>query len=1420
MKTLFLIFFPLILFAEGVFETDFTGSTFPKELLFSGRNAGYIKDGVLTLGKKGKNFSALHIHKSVESPFELSFRIRRTFVSEGAQNWGVIFQRTDGIDVKIYNAFGFNISRNKKTLLNNHFEEKIDFPAGEKAAFAEVRIRVTQDFVILSVNGKILGSKPLKSVPVKQITFYTFNNEIQLDILKLEQIAIPKGKNIEAPVFSIDFEDGLNARNADGKIIPAAIQPSRTAPLEDGVSGKALCLKQPNNRNPEVTWEIGDCLGKDGAIMFWARLEEDFSKEHFQFNGWTPFFSLYDKKGTELIRFSTSSHNNSVILHVNGGRKTLNRFARNVMFSGDWNHFAFTWSDGVCTWFINGLPYFPGNTWQANTITIPDYDLKDARFLKIGKKTKASLDRIQLFHKKMKPEEIYLEYRKYSPVDLVLPDAKLSPSPYGREILLIASPGGEFIRPIPGEVEKTPAVVTFKIDFIDLNRKELFRKKIVQTIDSRKEIRLFTGPLPVGKYFLRCSMEDSKGNRSHRSFQLECLETASAEPESSEDLQLDQCIFSKEFTDIHDKSLVIQGKPVVIRKTYMEPGNRKGDRFGVEVSFPKETLQKPLVIEITWPDDKPRMAGLYMYLYKPQGQCYRDRLQGGYQAGNEYPNTGKMISTRYVFWPQTKSCLFEIRTLANDYPAAIRSLKIFTLKNGKLPCLKLNRPEGYEPRRIGHTDEDQTLTTNMSGKSYLSVLNRILEYMDYTGQEIFYYPIIRYGFTFFPLPHSNGNELWPTDPGSIGHMIRTFNNRGKKFVGILNMSTLPEITYAELCGTDANAKGWLNLNKDFYNTPGGLSSVRYPNPCHPDVVKMYLRYVEDFFLCGQQPDFEALDLWSYPSWSSLETGYDNFTVEKFSRETGLQIPSSKRYEFLTSKQIRSRWIEWRARQIANLITKVRKLVNKYNPKVKLFVEKRHENPEDPYLETMLRKIPRVYYTHFRRPTAYRHNFHWGRPESNLDEKMYDYNAIRAETERKSNENVTIFYTYYETFTPSMMKKYGCYFQNADPKPEGRYFLKELAFNVAAADALRIGFGGQPFGSFGRDWQTREFAKAFSALPALSFNTIPNRNSSVTVRSLNTRNGTYFYAVSLVWQDTMVNLQPDLECVDLSTGETIRTSNILLKPFQLRSFLIPNREIAFHSYRILFPDSLRNFYKQKILVLEKTISALEKYGLPLSEEKKRLENIQHLMQQEDYAEVHRLCFSPLMNQLPIKKKNLNLLVQEQNMIRRNHYAVNCGDTKPLITKTGKLFFGDRPFSQGASFGYFGKYESTVRKIDQMPESDIRELFLTEAYDIDGWKFKLANGTYRLRLYMKIGYPHDFAKDKVVFSVLAQGKVLFADKDFYVEKKDFNTPVILDFKNIKVTDGLLTLEFKQKHGLGGNIRLCNGIEIFPETKTPSR
>lgn len=98
-----------------------------------------------------------------------------------------------------------------------------------------------------------------------------------------------------------------------------------------------------------------------------------------------------------------------------------------------------------------------------------------------------------------------------------------------------------------------------------------------------------------------------------------------------------------------------------------------------------------------------------LYLYVKSGEAmHRDRLEGGIQAGDEYPNSGRMVKTRYLFYPGESRYLFEARTMIDHLPAAVSRVSVYELPEG-LPGLAVKMPDGCRPRSFGHLDEDQTV---------------------------------------------------------------------------------------------------------------------------------------------------------------------------------------------------------------------------------------------------------------------------------------------------------------------------------------------------------------------------------------------------------------------------------------------------------------------------------------------------------------------------------------------------------------------------------------------------------------------------------------------------------------------------------------------------------------------------------------
>ena len=165
----------------------------------------------------------------------------------------------------------------------------------------------------------------------------------------------------------------------------------------------------------------------------------------------------------------------------------------------------------------------------------------------------------------------------------------------------------------------------------------------------------------------------------------------------------------------------------------------------------------------------------------------------------------------------------------------------------------------------------------------------------------------------------------------------------------------------------------------------------------------------------------------------------------------------------------------------------------------------------------LAALDRVALAPIRQNTQYRWNFHWGKPETALDEGLYDPAVMRPFTVPGAAAMTVSYPAYFETWEKPLDPDFAGYFQNADVKPHGRFFLKELAFNLAAADSQRMVIGAQPLGTLGREAETREFVRAYSALPKLPFRSVPGADDPVTLRYLPTDNGTYFYLVSMAWQ---------------------------------------------------------------------------------------------------------------------------------------------------------------------------------------------------------------------------------------------------------------------------------------------------------------
>lgn len=1211
------------------------------------------------------------------------------------------------------------------------------------------------------------------------------------------------------------------------------------------VSGGDFSLEEDFNKRPPgpqvpgVTYALEEPFDdKVGGVSFWVRSNDG---KHLG------LFSLTDERpGKEGQRFSASlGHGATFSVKRSDAKNTLYYMRRLTIFPGDWFHVALTWEEsGNARLFVNGLPYPVCFAAGQRCPLFFNADVAGIRQLLLSRRGDYTLDELKFYHRPLSNSEAYDEYRSVMPIDLVM-ERSIIDGEAGEPITLQAAPGGTYMLPypVPGK-PFVKAQVTMKLELFNAEGEKLKTERKELAVDKPVDVSMDGIKLPVGNYRLLATIHYND-RTFRRTFEVASFTERVASEVSKAPYKLGKVIFEKNFTDPADKELVSEGITVsgsLNGTDYLEAGTNKRDRLGTVVSFPAEFIGKPVVLEIEWPDDKVRNMGLYMYR-ESKGKQHRDRLQSGIQAGNEYPNGHRIEKARYLFFPGMEHYLFEARTYAPGHPAAVSSIRAYEVV-GELPRLAIHYPENMEGRHFGHFDEDQTFTTNLRidnelteeyPRKTLQQNHDLMRYFDYTGQNTMHYPTWRYSYSFNPLEGSIGNGLYPGKVGELAYVFDSFHRHNKKYVAMVNFFTLPDMSVTESIQYDFAGKGMLSLDR-FGNVKTSFGRYKVANITHPEVRRMFIHYFRSTVRrYADHPGFGGIEWWmNFGTWTGLDCGYDDYTVNAFARATGTRVPEKpqERYELLTKEPARSKWLKWRSEQVTEFIREMRDMLDEYNPALRLNLAIKQR--ADLYAEkgvdlAAIERVKDVTLVAERQPTSYRWHSFWGKPEPTVSEEMYDAAApmVKHFLVDGAAGAVVAMNTYFESFNDSLIpKRFAAYFQDADPKQHGRFFLKEPAFAVGAMDALEFVIGGQPFGSLGRDDETREFTQAYCALPARPFKTAPGLNDPAIARYLHTRNGTYFYVVNMHHSSVKVEIEfkkrlfssGTVKYLDLSTDKMRSSTVIELLPFQLRSFLIPRKRIKLVGTKLAdVPPETDALYRKRLSSLKDAIVALAKNKVDVEAEKEVVSSIQSALSARLFAEAHRLAFSRRMNQALQMVRDIKNISRRQELIGQGIYRVNCGSTSFHEAPNGKFFFPDQPFD--GLYGYVGSYNSVGRELGQIRGTDMPEIFRTESYDISNYKFKVPNGTYKAILYLKCGYRRGFKKGNFEFSVKANGAMALYKYDLFTATGgDYDKALTAEIKDIKVTNGILSLEFlfhpSPTGTANGTSRLANAIEIVSE------
>lgn len=1449
----------------------------------------------------------------IARPFRLTFRFRATATNPASKNhhWGLDFVDADGNVGKLYTG-GTGVTCDLKSpggnwLIRGQMTAKgVSVPIGVDAPWATFELKATDVGFAVRYNGEYATMEARRILPLKKLSLYHYNTALEVKDVTIEPLAAAADAEIENPTFRAAFDGTLDAFGADGaKILPTA---SRAAAFfTDGVTGRALAFSDTGfgGNHPHLVYPIPNAVSSArGGVMAWVRHPS---------RGGAPIRFL-DADGRQVLALNTSPNDDFAIVDVamEGGKplQFRRRLGMGAKRDGDWFHLAFTWRpDGVALLFIDGIPFAtassPGERYQWPVIGNRLGAIAQVRFEKFarGDASLTPVSDVRVYHRTIAHREVDAVYRRGMPVDLVFNDS-VYPADVPMQVIPTVAPGGWFRRPAPYEgmgltkalVDLTMTIARYEPQYGDAKKPTRVTgwKKIPVAggetryrnlrVEAVQDVPCDPIALPEGAYALTCVVthrrpDDGGVSRFTRTL---CFDVArnldlSAVPATKEPWRLGAQIVDRVFDKPGDMEL--RSGAVALRETsagrYLEVDATGGARVSTVVTFPADALGQPCVLEVEWPDDKARVMGLYMHRETgPDGCENRDRLQCGVQAGDSYPNTGKMQKSRFYFYPSTARMLFEVRTLAGGRPAAVRALRVWRI--AELPRLAVAKPAGFKARTFGHMDEDQTVDNNFNPehtkRNSAKTTDEIMKYYAYTGQNALHYALVRYWFTLGPVEGARQSFMYPRNQGELGSTISALGRNGIDYYGRIYLRNAPQgMRYRE---TDCAylARGWLQIDREG-NLDVGYDKNVQCNIGNPDLQDACLDYFADFVqrystrgMAGI--DYDLVGGW-FGSFGGLKYGYDDYNVAAFQRDSGVTLPADcavpalvadrldvsraptpkaaypKRYAFLTDTNtaVRAKWLAWRAGRVTDFVRKVSRRLREANPDFTVYIKVGSalmggdgNDASTQYVERgidvpALLKIPGVRLGVSRGYTAHAWNLFRGLDEGDSLDRIYDANSPlyrMVKAHYGAWPMAASSGAYFETFVKTLDDvNFRSYFQDQDVKPWGRYFLKEPAFCVGVGDALNYQIGDQPPGMLGAEDETREFCQAYCALPAVPFTDMGGVVDPVVGRFLVTDRGTYFYVVNMHHTPQTAVLAESVAARDLSTDKTAVRREIALKPFQLRSFFAPGAAKAFGPLAVRPSEvaAATRGYDARLAEIGRALDALEKAGDDVAEARAAGAAGRAALAKGALCEAHRQLYLQPIARAFIAFGDIANRTEQRADRAKGIVRIDCG-SKTFTRAGGRLFSPDQAWD-GKTYGYVGKAMRTARETRHMDATTAcLEVYGTECYDVDGYRFALEPGNYRLRLYFHCGWEPDWRADWWLFDVTANGTALAKPLDVYRRTGgDINRAVVLEGTVTVGADGRLDVGFTHVPGKGRDargqspypcVRFVNAIEVIREAK----
>lgn len=643
---------------------------------------------------------------------------------------------------------------------------------------------------------------------------------------------------------------------------------------------------------------------------------------------------------------------------------------------------------------------------------------------------------------------------------------------------------------------------------------------------------------------------------------------------------------------------------------YLETAPEAGNRFAIHLKFPE--VGKLYCLEYDFPDDACRTVDIVAQSAR-KGAGSEYELQVGYVTGDEYPNTGKMLTQQYLYWPRSEDvALIFMAARDTEKGAALAEVRVYEVEE-ELPEANIRdaKPIQGWTRPVGIYFEDPAVGYDFGVEGFApenleTMLDRIVAYMRYSGQNLFAYPLVWYhgmiGERYNPRNHA---------PQFFEAFLQKFDRAGLEFMGTINQNNVsfevPPISAVDIREGKLNDSVF-TIHATGTPHPGGWHGTPpIFNVLHPEVQKMTLQQFDEILRIGvKHPSFKGIILHlprhALHSFGDIRAGYNDYCIEAFEKETGMVIPVDKTdpkrgklyYEWLMANA-REEWVDWRCRKLADWYKVLAKKLSDARADLKLGINcmipimyetssyDGEENSRD-FWEQINREagIDAKYFADvpnmFIEQTVFPADYRWMHGRSKVIRERLRRTEERPGMYASLTASPNAWIHHHDRYWESAIGRQAT--KNGKPNvleadwirehpwrvttlnPAGFYAMKHYLLPLRYKDIQGISKGGFLIGTYGMEEFLVPFAAAFRALPAMPFEEVEGSSETVKIRKYSDGKQTWFYIANTSEEEVSVTLTTHAtELIDLARHVRIRKSppqTLKLQPYQLRSFLIPAR----------------------------------------------------------------------------------------------------------------------------------------------------------------------------------------------------------------------------------------------------------------------